>query len=243
MLEALNALVLQSFALPPNTASSLLDAGCGTGATLRYFAERLPKSSLQGIGLAPGLIALGNKIHEKQSAYRNIQLHTGDFHKMPFSSGTFDAVVAIESVCYGKGSDKAALVKEFSRVIKKGGKLVVVDVFQKTNKKLSKPFQVILHAVQNAWSIEAMGNLPGFMESLSACGFEVRSLRNITLNAVPSAAHIPFVVLKLLLSAMFNDDNKKGKLAYAKALGITLLLVLLTPFLGYYLLVAEKRGD
>lgn len=247
MLQALNEVVVQALACRHDEAIQILDAGCGTGATLRYIAQKLPKAQLYGISLAPGLLALGEHIHRQNPAYHPVQLTQGDFQDMPYPAAFFDAVVAMESVCYGRRAAKEALTRELARVLKTNGRLVVVDVFRKTGSNLPWPFELILKRIEKTWAIEATGVLPQFIDQLKAHGFEIQTIRNLSLNTLPSAAHIPWVVFRLLLSALLrSDENRPGKLTYAKALGTTLLTGLLAPFMGYYLIVADKsapQGD
>ena len=247
MVEALNEEVLKNLQLLPSARARLLDAGCGTGATLRYLSAHLPGAELHGIGLAPGLIEMGRQLNGQNGVAKRIQLRCGDFQRLPFPRNFFDAIVAIESVCYATGKDKAELAREFSRVLTGGGTLVVVDVFMKSGKMPPRPFRWILRKVTESWAIEQVGVLPQFIKQLELHGLEVHAVRILSMNSIPSALHIPLVVARLLASALLrSEENRKGKLQYAKALFSTLLTGILTPYLAYTLLVAEKssgQGD
>ncbi|GAB4250164.1 MAG: hypothetical protein Kow0027_13450 [Saprospiraceae bacterium] len=239
MLEALNEEVFKALALPHKAGIKLLDAGCGTGATLRYLAKRMPQPELHGISLAPELMELGKQLTPHSTS---IAFHLGDFQAMPFPDESFDAIVAMESVCYGSGADKATTAAEFSRVLADNGRLVVVDVFRRSERELPWPFAKLMKKIEKRWAIESTGVLPAFIGQLAQNGFEVQTVRDLSMNAMASAAHIPWVVLRLLLSALLrSDENRKGKLEYARALGTTLLTGLLAPFMGYYLIAATKR--
>lgn len=243
MLLALNEEVMNALTLSPGEPIKLLDTGCGTGATLRYFSEFLPLAELHGIGLAPGLIALGKKLNEGKKSTKRIQLQIGDFQKMPFEDNSFDALIAIESVCYGTGKGKAAWVTEASRVLRNGGRIVVVDVFLKSGEKLPWPFKLFLKKTTSPWAIEELGELPAFSSEIRANGLELNSIRNVTLNSIPSAMHFPFVAIRLIASAYLRSDGKRqGKLLYAKALLTSMLIGLCFPFLGYYMVVASKNA-
>ena len=244
MLEALNEVVFQSLTLPTTAPVRLLDAGCGTGATLRHLSKRLPQAELQGISLAPGLIELGKELNQHAQEFGRISLQKGDFQNMPFPSASFDALIAIESVCYGTGADKAIAAREFSRVLRQNGKLIVVDVFLKSARQLPWPFQHLLDLIADNWAIEEMGVLPATLNALKANGFHNIRVRNISWNSIPCALHIPWVIARLLGSALLRSERKKqGKLRYAKALATTLLTGMLAPFLGYYLIVATKAAS
>ncbi len=91
-------------------ASSVLDAGCGTGGMLAALGRR----GSAGIDISP--VALGFS-----SGKGLKRLVRGRVDALPFPAGTFDAVLSLD-VLYHRGvsSDRAA-VAESARVLKPGG--------------------------------------------------------------------------------------------------------------------------
>lgn len=85
----------------------ILDAGCGEG----FFVENLRNMGYDAVGL--------------DSNFKSGHVIKGNMEKMPFSDGFFDAVVSLDSLQYlALGGQKAA-IKEFSRVLKGKGVLVL----------------------------------------------------------------------------------------------------------------------
>lgn len=118
-----------------NGNERLLDVGCGTGTVLVAAAQRLPCGRADGIDLWRSVDQSGNEpartmanAHDLGVAER-IRLHTGDMTNLPFSDGSFDVVtsaLAVHNIPTTQGRRKA--VTEMARVLKPGGKLVLIDI-------------------------------------------------------------------------------------------------------------------
>lgn len=79
MLEQMNLEVLDRLEIGHASEASILDMGCGLGATLRCFARSLPKARLQGITLVPWQLEQGRWLNEKCAAGESIALLLGDY--------------------------------------------------------------------------------------------------------------------------------------------------------------------
>lgn len=101
----------------------VLDVGCGTGDLLRLLAERFPAATeLAGVDPAPELI----RIAEAQADDERLWFASGvGAENLPFGAGTFDIVVATNSVRHW--SDRRVGLLECARVLKPAGHLVMVD--------------------------------------------------------------------------------------------------------------------
>lgn len=113
----------------------LLDMGCGRGAVLLAAARRLPAGRAVGLDLWCSADHCGNTpaTAERNALAENvadrIELRTGDMTRMPFPDGVFDVVVsslAIHDIKTAEG--RASAVREACRVLRPGGKLVIVDI-------------------------------------------------------------------------------------------------------------------
>src|SRR5262249_27002024 len=105
--------------LPPGRA---LDAACGTGRYTRYLLER----GFDTVGI-DGSSAMLAHARRKVVATR---LARANFLHLPFRDHTFDLVVC--GLAIDHSPDLSASVAELSRVIKKGGHLVI-SVFHPAN--------------------------------------------------------------------------------------------------------------
>jgi len=116
----------------------LLDMGCGRGAVLLMAAKLLPRGRAVGVDLWKTIDQSGNDPSATEANARRegvadrVELRTADVTDLPFEDASFDVVVssmAIHNITDAGGRRKA--VEEAARVLRPGGRLVVVD-FQHT---------------------------------------------------------------------------------------------------------------
>ena len=113
----------------------ILDMGCGRGAVLLMAAQHLTTGRAVGLDLWRTIDQSGNSA---EAAQRNavaegvadrIELHTGDMTALPFEDDSFDFVLssfAVHNISGRAGREKA--ISEAVRVLRPGGRLVIVDV-------------------------------------------------------------------------------------------------------------------
>jgi SAM-dependent methyltransferase len=99
-----------------NTSSklSILDAGCGTG----LLGQKLSKfGNVIGIDSHPLAVSYTKK--------RGASVVKGNIESLPFSNCSFDIVTCIDVLYHKHVSDDKRAIKEFFRVLKPGGVLVL----------------------------------------------------------------------------------------------------------------------
>ena len=106
--------------LPDLTGKSVLDIGCGNGALLRELSSRFHAGV--GIDVSSRLI---NLAQQRGSPGNNIIYHWVDGPVIPVEDETIDVVISMLSFRY---LDWDPIMKEIERVLRKDGKLIVVDM-------------------------------------------------------------------------------------------------------------------
>jgi ubiquinone/menaquinone biosynthesis C-methylase UbiE len=94
----------------------VLDVGCGKGRFARVLAERYPGAYLVAFDLAEAML---------RSVPKGIHSCAGSMTALPFRAGSFDFAYATESLEHAVDIDAA--VAEICRVVKPGGRIVIID--------------------------------------------------------------------------------------------------------------------
>jgi MPBQ/MSBQ methyltransferase len=226
MLEQMNYEVLQRLRLT-NKHPRVLDMGCGLGATLRSFASHVPGAELCGITLVPWQLEQGRLLNQSSSQFANVTLNLGNYEHTYFESDSFDAICAIESCCYGSGSNKSRLIREAHRILRPGGRFVVADGFLGKG-KLRGPQRSIYRKLCDCWVIETLGEIEAFAFELEGAGFRDIVVEQIQSRVSPSVLHVPWVTLKFLLTSVLFGGRKMTRARWNNVLAPILL-----PFVGY----------
>lgn len=107
---------------------TVLDVGCGIGGTSRYLAAKYANAQVTGITLSPNQVKRGTEL-AKERGLSNCTFKKMDALNMEFPDNSFDLVWACESGEHMP--DKAAYVREMTRVLKPGGTLVIATWCQR----------------------------------------------------------------------------------------------------------------
>jgi ubiquinone/menaquinone biosynthesis C-methylase UbiE len=94
----------------------VLDVGCGKGRFARVLLERYPLASIVGFDLAEAML---RHVPEGVSAC------AGSMTALPFPSAAFECAYATESLEHAV--DIEAAVSELCRVVRPGGRIVIID--------------------------------------------------------------------------------------------------------------------
>ena len=122
---------LQYYSLQPG--DSLLDIGCGAGADCFLAAYRGgPQVRVFGVDVVDDLIARANELKAKYKI-ENVEFLNGTPPPVPFGPASFDLVIMNYS--FHLFEDKATLLREIERVLKKNGTVIIADDF--TPKRLN----------------------------------------------------------------------------------------------------------
>jgi ubiquinone/menaquinone biosynthesis C-methylase UbiE len=102
--------------LAPLAGKRILDVGCGKGRFARIFHEEEPQADFWGLDISEAMLRF---------VPAGIQTRSGSMTELPFEDNFFDGAYATESLEHAVEIDKA--VAEICRVVKPGGRIVIID--------------------------------------------------------------------------------------------------------------------
>ena len=109
-------------ALGPRVFDGLLDLGTGTGRLLELFAPLYRRAI--GIDASNDMLAVA-RANLDRAGIANAQVRLGDIHHLPFARNSFDVVTVHQVLHYLDDPERA--IAEAARVMRPGGRLLVVD--------------------------------------------------------------------------------------------------------------------
>lgn len=116
----------------------VLDAGCGSGAATVHIADEFGVQ-VTGLTISPVEAGQGRVKASESGVADQVRFEVGDYHSLPYPDGSFDAVVAFESLFNAMDLNKALL--EFRRVLRPGGRVAMSEISKATDSSpLQKPF-------------------------------------------------------------------------------------------------------
>ncbi len=99
----------------------ILEIGCFSGNNLRFFLEKKVHCYGSEINNEMRNLCINNL---KKFGYKNIKINIGDNENINYGNNYFDLLVSINTIHYSYGKNLEYAVKEYARVIKKGGILI-----------------------------------------------------------------------------------------------------------------------
>ena len=114
----------------------VLDAGCGIGGSSRLLARQF-NCRVIGIDLADKFIPAANFLTQCTALENLVSFQQGSILDLPFEENTFDAILCQHVLMNIK--DKSRAAKEFFRVLKPEGKLILHEITKGQNNTLVFP--------------------------------------------------------------------------------------------------------
>jgi ubiquinone/menaquinone biosynthesis C-methylase UbiE len=98
-----------------------LEVAIGTGRNLPLYAADV---DLTGVDISPGMLDVARR-RATDLGRAAVDLREGEAEHLPFSDASFDTVVCTLAVC--AVADRAATLAEMHRVLRPGGRLLLLD--------------------------------------------------------------------------------------------------------------------
>lgn len=103
---------------------SVLDIGCGGGRTIEKLAAIADEGRVCGVDYAGGSVAVSRSKNARLIERGRVDIHQASVSQLPFPDSSFDLATAVETQYYWP--DLVNDMKEVRRVLKSGGRLVVI---------------------------------------------------------------------------------------------------------------------
>ncbi len=106
----------------------VLEVAVGTGAALLEILRRVDRTNVvYGVDLSPKMLEKARQAAEK-AGFTNINLRQSDARSLPFDDNSFDVLFNNYMLDLIPLDDMPIILKEFRRVLKNGGRLVLVNM-------------------------------------------------------------------------------------------------------------------
>ena len=107
---------------------TMLDIGCGGGATLKRLLKRSNGAQVYGIDISEESVAKARKVNAAVLD-KQVFVSQGSAEKLPYEDGKFDLVTAVETVYFWPNLPEC--LQEVRRVLKPGGRFaIMVEVIE-----------------------------------------------------------------------------------------------------------------
>ena len=241
LLENMNRKVLEKLGISTGD-ETLVDMGCGLGATLRSAAVRYPNLVLKGVTIVPWQVEQAQLMNDHLGFNGRIQILEEDYCQTSFHNNSVDGVLAIESSCYATGKDKADLLSEIYRILKPGGRFVIADGFLIHDRPMKAFAKKVYMQLCDSWALSELGVLSLVQQTLTELGFVRLQVEDISWKVAPSVAHVPGTVLSFLFRQWLFGKKRMSKERWdnLKSPLLTMVIGLMRSYFGYYLVSGLK---
>jgi demethylmenaquinone methyltransferase/2-methoxy-6-polyprenyl-1,4-benzoquinol methylase len=138
-----------------------LDLCCGTG----YVTGHIRARHVVGLDLTQGMLDVNRS---KNRSNPSVSLIKGDAYTLPFKDDTFDSVYF--TLASHEFRNVAPILRDANRVLKKGGRIVIYDIFKPDNPLIKAYMVFVKHVVEfgKCWIYD----LEEWRELLRRAGFK-----------------------------------------------------------------------
>ncbi|HKW63076.1 MAG TPA: class I SAM-dependent methyltransferase [Candidatus Acidoferrum sp.] len=114
-----------------------LDVGCGGGRTISKLAAVATAGKVYGIDFSEASVAASKRTNARGMDEGRVDIQHASVSQLPFPDGMFDLVTGVETHFWWP--DLPGAMREIFRVVKPGGKLILIaEIYKGANKVSSK---------------------------------------------------------------------------------------------------------
>lgn len=105
-----------------SSTERVLDIACGTGEFERMVLAETPTQQIIGVDISEQMLTIAK---QKNNSFPNVSFQIASASSLPFAGSNFDVVVSANAFHYF--DDPVAALEEMKRVLKLGGRVVILD--------------------------------------------------------------------------------------------------------------------
>lgn len=161
----------------------VIDAGCGVCGPSSYFAQQIPRLSIEACTISPVQADKSNVSVLEKGLSEQVKVTLADYHSLPefFGKETFDRVLFLES--FGHSKNKPLAIRSAWEVLRPGGKLYIKDLFRRESNDEWEQLHIdhICGQINNAYAYE-IGDVNKVLSAIRKQGFILEFLRPPQVN-------------------------------------------------------------
>jgi len=162
--------------LDESGAMRILEAGSGNGFNTLYLAKLYPQRQFLGIDLTAEHITAARA---SADGVPNLKYLHANYQSLPLRGESLDLVFGVETFC--QATDLRAALSEMHRVLRPGGRLLVVDCFRRRPlDKLSPDLQLAARLVEKTTAVGEFAVIDQWFNLVESLGLRVLESRDET---------------------------------------------------------------
>ena len=118
-----------------NKDTKILEVACNMGKTMIQLCERF-SCNITGVDIDKDALLQAERNIERHKLKDKLKLVHGDAMALPFENNSFDIVINEAMLTMLKTSDKDMAIREYFRVLRRGGLLLTHDVVFRVERKI-----------------------------------------------------------------------------------------------------------
>ncbi|MEW5941967.1 MAG: class I SAM-dependent methyltransferase [Chloroflexota bacterium] len=162
-------------------ARHILELCCGRGYNLVYLSRQNAHARFDGVDLVTAHV---QTLRKRSRSLKNISCRVGNIEALEYPSESFDVVFCVESLFHV--TDLPKTLSEAHRVLKPGGRMIIIDFFRKRDLETIEPSQRnAIRISENVFAITSPMAIDGFIATAQNMGLNVFDVKELSNSAMP----------------------------------------------------------
>lgn len=187
-IRAMTETVLSLLGLTNPNGIEVFDAGCGLGGATTQAARSFPQHRWIGMSLVESQIQTA-WARAKSQRLANVEFVHGNFLDTKFEEGRFAGAFAIETICHVPDREKPRAFAELRRILRPGGKLVVMDGVRLRDAHDEHELRTMTDILEG-WTLPLASMEADMARYAQEAGFEIVVRENVSSHVLASSTRI-----------------------------------------------------